>query len=459
MDHCAVRIILGYAPQENDSPDDREHFFTELGIEITQSKIAGDTPMILGDMNAKVECIEGEVVPKSRNGKLLAEILKEQEMEILNFDDRCHGKWTHVIRTSKLSSVLDYVITNDTLAKHLKEVIIDEDCIFCPFSLRKQKNCVPTPKFSDHNSIITTIQLPHSSEKIPHQPSWRLTEEGLQNFHTITSEESFPTEIKGRGQRKYDNYEKLLTDTMSQCFKKTRPRPPPTEQRMNRSFTALYNKVMKFARKGKAQRKVARTYVQAMHQSSAEQVAERNKENVRNTLMNITIDGTFSPNSFWQLCKKNKKTYNGMGTSVVTESGNELFGQEMIKEAYAKKFSFRLREREIKPELRDYENKTKLLCNMLVEHSKTVKVPDYTNEEFDQVIRKIKKGKSCGRDKIPPEVPLNWGDRMKELSIRVMNSIKLTQDVPYQWFNVLISTLYKNKGSKKMLVNWRGIFL
>ena len=459
LQHCAVRIILGYAPQETDSPDTREHFFTELGIEVTQCKIAGDVPMILGDMNAKVECIEGEPCPKSSNGKLLVELLKEQELEILNFDNRCRGKWTHVVRTSKLSSVLDYAITNDTLAKHLKEVIIDEDCLFCPFSLIKQKNRIPTPKFSDHNSIITTIQLPHSSEKIPQQPSWRLTEDGLLNFHMITSEESFPIQIEGSGQRKYDNYEKLLTETMNQCFKKRKPCPPPTEHKMNKNFTALYNKVMKFARKGKAQRKVARTYVQAIHRTSAEQVAERNKENVKNTLNNITVDNSFSPNSFWELCKKSKKTHNEMGTSVITESGNEVFGQQMIKAEYAKEFCFHLREREIKPELQNYERKTKLLCNMLVEHSKTVKVPNYTKEEFDQVTRKIKKRKSCGRDKIPPEVPLNWGDRMKELSIRVMNSIKQTQEVPYQWFNVLISTLYKNKGSRKMLVNRRGIFL
>ena len=31
--------------------------------------------------------------------------------------------------------------------------------------------------------------------------------------------------------------------------------------------------------------------------------------------------------------------------------------------------------------------------------------------------------------------------------------------IPEQWNNVLISLIYKNKGSKKELVNYRGIFL
>ena len=50
----AVRVILGYAPQETGNADDREHFFTELNIEITESKLAGDLPLVMGDMNAKI---------------------------------------------------------------------------------------------------------------------------------------------------------------------------------------------------------------------------------------------------------------------------------------------------------------------------------------------------------------------------------------------------------------------
>ena len=40
-----------------------------------------------------------------------------------------------------------------------------------------------------------------------------------------------------------------------------------------------------------------------------------------------------------------------------------------------------------------------------------------------------------------------------------MNAIKNSHEIPSQWFDVLISTLFKNKGSKKEQVNQRGIFL
>ena len=96
---------------------------------------------------------------------------------------------------------------------------------------------------------------------------------------------------------------------------------------------------------------------------------------------------------------------------------------------------------------------------MYVEQSKSNKVPNYTQQELYQVTQSLKKGKLFGRDKIPPEIPLKWGDKLSTLSLHVMNSIKNSHEIPDQWANVLISTIYKNKGLKKMLVNQRGIFL
>ena len=77
----------------------------------------------------------------------------------------------------------------------------------------------------------------------------------------------------------------------------------------------------------------------------------------------------------------------------------------------------------------------------------------------DRVVKKLKKNKSCGRDLIPPEIAMNWGDKLKNLSLSVINSIKSAQRTPNEWANVLISTLYKNKGLRKLLLNQRGIFL
>ena len=64
---------------------------------------------------------------------------------------------------------------------------------------------------------------------------------------------------------------------------------------------------MAFAKQGKAQRKVACVYTQAMVKSNTEKAAIQTKENVKNTLHNLTVDNTFSPDRFWKMCKQSRK--------------------------------------------------------------------------------------------------------------------------------------------------------
>ena len=124
LDSIAARIILGYAPQETDNLEVRQEFFTELEIEINECKINGEMPFVIGDMNAKLISENGDIKSNSYNGKLLLDIVSNQDLKVLNFDSKCNGKWTHVIRTTGSSSVLDYAITSSELVKHVKVVII-----------------------------------------------------------------------------------------------------------------------------------------------------------------------------------------------------------------------------------------------------------------------------------------------------------------------------------------------
>ena len=249
-------------------------------------------------MNSKLESENNVLTANSRNGKLLKETVDEQSLHVLNFDPRCEGKWTHVIRTTGSSSVLDYVITDSTITKCVREIIIDEDCLYCPFWIKK-KNKEVIPQFSDHNSILTTLHLPYIKNKQSNRPkSWKITEEGLANFSITTNDLTFPIDVAGTGQTKYDGYERLLAKTMDLCFQKSKPKP---EKKVHHKFAALNRRVRLFAKKGKAQRKVASTYIKAMINANTEMVSLRNKENISNTLRNITIDNSFSPSNFWEL--------------------------------------------------------------------------------------------------------------------------------------------------------------
>ena len=107
-----IRVILVYAPQETERIEAREEFFTELEIEVAKCMVEGDHPIIVGDFNAR--------------------------LSVLNFSDKCTGKWTHVIRTREKKSVLDYIIVNDSLKLRVQSLLIDESMVLCPYRVDRR---------------------------------------------------------------------------------------------------------------------------------------------------------------------------------------------------------------------------------------------------------------------------------------------------------------------------------
>ena len=456
MTQCNIRLILAYAPQETESVETREEFYTELEIEISKCKMAEDLPFVIGDLNAKITEDGNEIKATTPNGNLLLQVVKEHELDILNFDERCVGKWTHVTRTTGQSSVLDYALTCKEITPIIKDMIIDEQCVFCPFKIKKKKG-LEEPQYSDHNAIVVQLEMEHEGKHKPtNSNSWRITEDGLEKFIECTSTDFDCSPVGVNAKECYSDLERKLNRTMTQCFKMKRSRRKQMVVRKEHYNT--YKQINQFARKGKAQRRVARLYIKEILLINTEKVATLHKERIKYTLENLTIDNTFSPDRFWKLCKRTR-TKCETGMSVETEEGCELYGDEAVRNAYMNEFMYRLRKREISKDLQNYEDQTELLCKLYLERAPEMKGPPYTKAELDKVRKNLKKGKSPGRDKFPPDIFKVGGDKFQHCVLDTLNRVKEDNSIPDQWTQVQVSTMYKNKGKRKRLINQRGIFL
>ncbi len=85
--------------------------------------------------------------------------------------------------------------------------------------------------------------------------------------------------------------------------------------------------------------------------------------------------------------------------------------------------------------------------------------PPFSDEELDKVIGKLKKGKRPGIDEFPTEVFIYAGAGVRKALLDLLNQVKSTREIPDQWNLMEIITIYKQKGCKKMLRYYRGIFL
>ena len=84
---------------------------------------------------------------------------------------------------------------------------------------------------------------------------------------------------------------------------------------------------------------------------------------------------------------------------------------------------------------------------------------DFTYEEVKKIIDTLLSKKVPGPDGIFNDILKSAGKSMIMALVDVLNTMRRELKTPEQWDNVLITTLFKNSGTRKELVNFRGIFL
>ena len=464
-----LRVIAAYAPQETDLKEERESFYEDLSVEIMRCRMVGESFMVIGDLNAKLEKLEVEEVAvgdndneistsETPNGKLLLSLLAEHDLKVVNFSDKCSGKWTHVIRTSGKASCLDYVLTTgDFYENSIDSMLIDETCLLCPYSLKKVKGSEHR-QFSDHNSITIELTLPRSGSDKPQKigpKKWRITEEGLTQFHEITN-----------GQDQYevsdDSYSYLVTyieNCMNECFKSVRTSKGRSNrnEKISHKFRDAVKGLMKIYKQGKTQRRVVLGYLSKLQSLSEKDVAKRQSDLLNERLKKLTIDDKLSLDEFWKL-RKSRSNQGTCLSSVINDKGVEISSVSGILNEYRNEFIQRLQPPEIDDELKRYEELTLILSKLCVEEAGEVKSANFEREELDKAIGGLKRKKATP-DSFPPEVYIDSGQEMREILLQVFNRIKVDQKSPDEWDCVKITPMYKNKGSVKKLVNQRGIFL
>ena len=150
IDNGRVKYRIGviYAPQETKQKiKDLEEMYNAIKDEVRKAEVQREKIMIMGDFNCKVGTkIPGNKEELPKGGKLLIKMCDELGLSIINADPRCKGTWTRIENEAR--SVIDYGIIRKSDEEGLKNMNIDEDKIFTPFSMGKQV------KYTDHCAIM-----------------------------------------------------------------------------------------------------------------------------------------------------------------------------------------------------------------------------------------------------------------------------------------------------------------
>ena len=93
--------------------------------------------------------------------------------------------------------------------------------------------------------------------------------------------------------------------------------------------------------------------------------------------------------------------------------------------------------------------------------------PEVVNEEVNCVsrekvknaLRRMKKGKAVGPDKLPVEVWKCMGEMGIKFLTRLFNRLLMGERMPEEWRRSVLIPIYKNKGDAECCGNYRGIKL
>ena len=209
-----------------------------------------------------------------------------------------------------------------------------------------------------------------------------------------------------------------------------------------------------------AQRLISNMYIEKIKEIQAETVHQQNIAKLQEAYSNLAENGKFSTNCFWKMCKSINKKRTDNKSSIIINENIEIFGEIAIINAYKEEFSYRLRNRKIREGLEDYKHSLERLVSLYLEHAATVRAQDnFTLNELNEIIEKLARKKAPGLDGITTELLKYAGTGLLQALLDIFNYMKNNIVVPHQWEEVLVTTIYKGKGRKKELCNYRGIFL
>ena len=463
-----ITIIAIYGPQETEKAELRSEFYEEIGIEVQACFNRGSHPVLIGDFNAKIVSSDNSVSSTSPNGSLLLNLITQHSLEVLNFSDSCCGKWTRsqMKKGTIERSVIDYAIVDETLAAKVDNLTIDEDRLMSPFWIMTTKKSGVIRKYSDHNSFILKFVLPphrHLDKSSTHVQSggWYITPEGLGSFRHKT--EMTPHCVLYENEVNFDDYMMSLMDS---CFRRRivhQKRHPNLQTDCLITYKPLcimVKVIVQHMKKGRIERTVAKGYISHIQDIQNQLLQQKKSSKIAATMGKLTDEhGQMTVDKFWKL-KKTISLKDQSRASIINRQDTELFSPDAIKKEYEDEFTNRLSHKPIDPMFENFEKRSHDLFQLMLNKScKCKDEPDFTIEEVWTATLTLNTPSSAGTNHIPPEVYVKASRGFFVQLTAMLNKVKNELTVPPDWFELLIITLFKNKGSRKYLEFYRGIFL
>ena len=139
---------------------------------------------------------------------------------------------------------------------------------------------------------------------------------------------------------------------------------------------------------------------------------------------------------------------------------NLLTSEQAIKERAIEVYKERLKGNPVKKHLEDHEQNVNKRCEARLKLVNLHKTDPWTEDDLNQALKDLDDGKARDAMGYSNELFKDKcaGSDLKLATLKLMNHIKKVHKYPKAFQPCNITSLYKNKGSRKDFMNYRGVF-
>ncbi len=433
-------VVQVYAPTAGAEEDEIKKFYNDLSTVLQREREY--YTIIMGDFNAKIgggktkDNTIGKFGLGERNkrGKELIEFAYRNNLKIANtfFQKRKGRKWTWKSPDQRTINEIDHLLINDIKIIKDVDIVIGMDCL------------------SDHRMVRGKLEIQrrslirnHKRERknlkqiIPKSVKSKAEIELLQQVN-ITKEN-----IKVMGvQAAYNELENEIKYVVKKYGTKRKEETTRDKISEETSKLIMKKRVMWKKARGKMndlQRKIENIEMQKM-------IKKRIREDVRK-FNDEKIRQIIEESRSTKKVKKELSEGRNMIVKLKKEDGEIEYNREGIVEL-ATKFYEKLYQKGIGEEYTNYEQ---------YDESKD-DTPEFIREEIRNEIKRLKKNKISGPDKIDNDLIRSLQEAVIPMLTLIFNEIIRTKVIPKQWTLAELILIYK-KGVKEDIGNYRPISL
>jgi hypothetical protein len=449
-------VAIGFtylAPEGEKNVEWNNSIEEQLTQDMASLREAGNRVMLIGDFNGHIKEGDGGVRQGDNrtdtNGQRIKNIMRSQNLIMMNKSTKCQGKWTFMRKNQK--SIVDYVLADEDVAEQIKGMIIDDEAERWTID-------------SDHSWIQVELEGEMQKKaKIRKERRWKIhAKTNWQEFQREMAKELVTWEaMEGEDESMADIAYSRLVEVLNKVGQRTIGKSQPTYlSKRRKTPRGLRNLIGKRNKEGKKWRKSNKTRSddeeskwKEYRKAKAAVFQYRKIIRTRKSQawkIKLLEQGEISSRQLWQDLKREQGS---KGIEAVEKDRRIITEPEQVKREVQEYMETLGRESQTQA---DQDNGGQGGSEENVEELNQIFSEEITDEECMKAIKGLKNGKATGWDGIPNEFIKKGGQAMHRVVRKVFNMFIKADWVPPKWAQEKVTLLHKG-GSTRDLDNYRGI--